>query len=158
MRVVYCGMDKSLILAYLGGLIDGEGHIGIKRSYSTRECKSRTFHERLSVGMQQRTALVMLSQRFGGTVVPRSQVNTSFRVARPYFVWEIADRMAASACTVLLPYLRIKRKQAMLVLKLRASKDRGYKRPAGGLMDSRVIEYRERLYRRVRALQSYDRP
>lgn len=99
--------DGDLTLAYLGGIVDGEGYIGVKRT-------GRRYHARLQVGMVERHAIDVLRETFGGSLT----IEQHGRL-RPIHRWHVSDRQAEQALRSLLPYLRVKRDQAIVVLGLR---------------------------------------
>jgi len=108
----------QLILAYLAGLIDGEGYVGIKRSraYSCQGRKTKSYHARIQVRMVDREGVVLLAETFGGHLfTEKPHCNNG----RPLHCWSTSDRQAELALTALLPYLRVKRRQAKKVLVLR---------------------------------------
>jgi hypothetical protein len=112
-----------LVLAYLAGVIDSDGTIGIKRStYAMRvrgDAGSPMYSERIHIRQVERAALDLFAATFGGSV---TTARASTPNGRPLFVWGQTDRKAARALDALLPYLRIKRTQAENCLALRAVK------------------------------------
>lgn len=116
--------DPRLDLAYLAGCIDSDGCIGIKRNtYAMRVVKDSgqpTYSERVELKQVTPQVPYMLKESFGGGV--RVEKN-SLKNARPFYAWRVTDRKAARALRDLLPYLRIKREQAMNCLELRKVKE-----------------------------------
>lgn len=117
----------SETLAYLAGAMDSDGHFSIKQStyhMRVRKDAGNPVYSEL-IGLKQITPDVpdLLRQNFGGhTGIGKAQTPNS----RPLFRYSGTDRVAANACAALLPYLRIKRRQASLLLELRESKKAGY--------------------------------
>ena len=115
----------SEVAAYLAGAMDSDGSIGIRRStYATRvtgDARHPVFSER--IGLKQVTPEIpeLLKATFGGSLMMQKP---SAAKGRPLYYWEATNQVAADALVALLPYLRIKRRQAENVLALRASKDR----------------------------------
>lgn len=105
-------------LAYCAGVIDSDGTIGIKRqTYSMRvvgDSKQPTYAARICVRQVERGAIDLLRATFGGSV----RVNRS-TTGRDLFEWSVRDKIAENALRLLLPFLRIKREQAVNCLELR---------------------------------------
>ncbi|KAB2724159.1 hypothetical protein [Brucella anthropi] len=118
-------MSDAVNLAYLAGVIDSDGTIGIKRdTYNMRivgDCSQPIYNERICVKQVERSAIDLLHHTFGGTFYTCS---ASVRRGKPLFVWQVTDKKAVSALCALLPFLRIKKSQAENCLDLRTIKDR----------------------------------
>lgn len=149
------------VLAYLAGLIDGEGYIGIKKSKYRRrivkDCVSANYHERIQIRMVNEEAIKLFKETLGGNY---------YHEKRPYsksqkqlFCYQASDLRASQILKKLLPYLRVKRRDAELVLKLRKSKEdkRSFRRgsPARRPMPKDVVNYREALYQEVKHLHGH---
>jgi hypothetical protein len=113
--------------AYMAGAMDSDGYFTIKKStYAIRVRKDAgnpVYSEKL--GLHQVTPQIpeLLRAAFGGSVLLAPQQTPN---SRPLYRWDITDRNAAGACEALLPFLRIKRRQAELILELRRSKAEGF--------------------------------
>ncbi len=123
--------QDQLLFSYLAGVIDSDGFITIKRStYHVRVHKTATnpvYIER--IGLQQVAPEIpaLLKETFGGqSSLQRPQTPNS----RPLWRWNATNTHAAKACKAMLPFLRIKRRQAELVLELRESKSSHYSQAA----------------------------
>ncbi len=141
------------IIAYLAGLIDGEAYVGIKRTHR-KDAVSPIFHERFQCRMVHEESLRLLRDSLGGSYYRESGREQVGR--RPLYCWQASDALAAKIAATLLPYLIIKKPNALLLLKLRKSKEdpRARKRgsPAKRTMNPSVLKYREALYQRCKAL------
>lgn len=145
----------SHILAYLAGIVDGEGYIGIKRSATPKHQVSPRFCERIQVRMIHEDSIKLLHETLGGNYY-RERMGQ--RRGRPLFCWQASDAQAANVLTALLPYLRIKRENAMAALEMRKSKSDPLARkrgsPAKRVMDPTVIAHRQTLYERCKTLNA----
>lgn len=114
-------MTASSVLAYCAGVIDSDGTIGVKRNtYRVRVIKDSTqptYSARICVRQVTTEGLVILQSAFGGSVRP---AKTYAKRGRLMYSWEVRDRLAERALRALLPYLRIKRRQAENCLALRS--------------------------------------
>jgi len=106
----------SEVVAYLAGIIDADGCIRISRYKPYRDRATPGYHARAHVRMVEREAIDLLSETFGGHVWRQKP---SLPRARPLYVWDISDAAAQRALEALLPYLRVKHRQAENALALR---------------------------------------
>jgi hypothetical protein len=143
---------NEVTVAYLAGLIDGEGYIGIKKSRRA-DAVSPIYHERIQVRMVHEGAIKLLASTLGGNYYFEKAHSAS---GRPLYCWQASDAMAARILTVVLPHLIVKRESAQMVLALRTSKEdpRSRRRgsPAKRIMEPAVLAERERLYLAAKAL------
>src|SRR3990167_6987924 len=143
---------KQTTIAYLAGLVDGEGYIGIKKTRSPHSV-SPLYHERIQVRMVHEGSIKFLADTLGGKYYvekPRSAQG------RPLFFWQASDALACRILETLLPFLIIKRESALTVLALRVSKSDPLSRirggPTGRVMDPSILDHREALYLAAKAL------
>ena len=139
-------------LAYLAGLIDGEGYIGIKKA-RRKDAVSPIYHERIQVRMVHEGAIRLLADTLGGNYYLEQP---HARGGRLLYCWQASDALAARILTAVLPYLIVKRESALTVLALRTSKEDPLARRRGSpgrrVMDPGVVAERERLYLAAKAL------
>lgn len=146
-------MVSETTLAYLAGLIDGEGYVGVKRT-SRKDAVSPIYHERIQVRMVHEGAIALLASTLGGNYYREKASATN---GRPLFCYQASDAKAAAILKLLLPYLIVKRESAENVLRLRASKNDPRSRLRGGmtqrrLMAPEVLAEREAIYLRAKEL------
>lgn len=111
-------MTTSEDLAYLAGIVDGEGYVGIKKS-SAYKCQGRAtpgYHARIQVRMVDEPAIAFLADTLGGWYWYEK---AHAHKGRPLYCYQASDLAAAIALETLLPYLRVKRANAETVLALR---------------------------------------
>lgn len=118
------------ILAYLAGIVDGEGCIGIYGNYgrwiSSRGKRKAIYRLDVKVGMSDPEPIVLLRQVFAGSIHTRKQLPQGGR--RPFYTWCVSQRKAKYALSLLIPYLRAKKAQAELALEFtRARADIGHR-------------------------------
>jgi len=127
-------MTSETTLAYLAGLIDGEGYIGIKKTRTAKGRVAPGYHARIQVRMVHEPAIALLAQELGGRYY-REGAATGLR--RDLYCWQASDAIAEKILRALLPYLRVKRHHAEAVLRLR-------KWQSGGSMHrTKLLGYRE---------------
>lgn len=130
----------NLTLAYLAGVIDSDGYLSVKRTtYHMRvrgDAGNPVFSEKIGCKQVTPEAIDVLHATFGGY---RRVEKPSSPNGRPLHSWVVTDRNAAAAAEALLPYLRIKREQAILLLQVRALK--GAPRLATGEFDQMANQW-----------------
>lgn len=113
-------MEQSpLDLAYAAGVIDSDGYIGVRRTRGGREYKAAdwqcTYAPRVIVKQVTPQAIDLLHDLFGGH---RYDGKPTAMRGRPLMAWSVNSAMAVRTCEALLPYLRIKREQALNALEV----------------------------------------
>jgi hypothetical protein len=98
--------------AYLAGLVDGEGSIYCGAFGPRRKL---TCYPAFAIGMTDRAIIEWVAERLGVAVsyVCKRKKNPNWK--DQYFV-RLTGRRAQLLCSVLLPFLKVKRRQAELVL------------------------------------------
>jgi hypothetical protein len=106
-------MDKETDLAYIAGIIDGEGCITSKLHCSKNGLKRYDIH--VGVDMAKIEPLQFIQAVFGGEIHPR---RPSKRGKKEHWVLRYTGGKAAEVIEALLPYLLLKRPQAELALRV----------------------------------------
>ena len=101
----------DLELAYLAGLIDGEGCIG---------ANAPRRHVRLGIVMSDKLAMSWIAEKLGKTlcVQRRSRYYKCKVTYRDLYSVNVVSQQAATLLRLLLPFLRTKRKQALVAIRL----------------------------------------
>lgn len=148
-------------LAYLAGAIDSDGTIGIKRStYAMRvrgDAGAPVYSERVALRQVTPQIPTMLKKAFGGSLymTPPSTAN-----GRPLYSWAATDVRAIECLNALLPYLTVKRAQAMNCIALRGVKSvsmkakvaRGRGHVGAAARPQRLTDRMESLYEKAKVL------
>lgn len=114
---------EDTLLAYLAGVIDSDGTIGVKRStYAMRvrgDAAVPMYSERIALRQVTPEVVDILAEHFGGSRrIEAPQAPTR----RPMFSWTATDLKAHTALVALRPFLRIKAAQADNAIALRQVK------------------------------------
>lgn len=124
-------MNNDCTLAYLAGAMDSDGFFTIRRdTYHKRvrkDASNPVYCERM--GLKQVTPDIpnLLRDTFEGHLYQHKAQREN---GKPLWVWIATDLRASNVAKALLPYLRVKRRQAELLLELRESKSSIYKHRA----------------------------
>lgn len=141
------GNPQQTVLAYLAGIIDGEGCIRIAKANGSRF----TSHSAsINCGMTQSEPIELLYHVFGGSIRWNQPTCKNASPCKPLRYWYCNGRDGvAKTLRALYPYLRAKRKQAAIVLDFCFNKKDG--RIAGGV-NTGEHRWREQLYVEVKKL------
>jgi hypothetical protein len=111
-------------IAYLAGIIDGEGSIYIQR----RKTKSGwSYFPRFQVVNTNRKLMEWIKQTFGGLIYdkPRNHIQSHWKMQIEWFTTRgLLDHLLP----LIIPYLVIKREQAEIMIKFRQSFKKEYPR------------------------------
>jgi len=111
---------KTTDLAYLAGIIDGEGSIYIGNFSCNPHTKLPYYQTSMQVTNTDEALIRWLQETFGGLVNGKSKENTD-RPRRTAFVWTATGERLTHLCELLMPYLICKKRQAEIMLKMRAT-------------------------------------
>ncbi len=116
------GWTRKQLLSYLAGIIDSDGNLRIERKRVKRMIGP---HYRINIRCGQvlpSPAVELLARTFGGRVGLRKSRRPNHR---DLVTWSLHDRMAEPAIRALLPYLVVKKTEALHLLELRRLKGQG---------------------------------
>jgi len=103
--------------AYFAGLFDGEGciHIArIKRNYGA----FYYFQLHLIFSNTNKQVMDYLTSKFGGNLIIRKPYK---KRQRSYYMWRIYSQKAKELLEIILPYLIIKKEEALLAIKFQST-------------------------------------
>ena len=109
---------KAVDLAYMAGIVDGEGCIAIDR-FTNKNLPSYCYRLKLRVTNTNHWLIEQMKYYFGGnikTVRPRNEK------VKQAWEWYLAGKPASLCLKFLLPYLHIKKPQAELGIRFQAGK------------------------------------
>jgi hypothetical protein len=111
--VVNKGKITETQMAYLAGMIDGDGHVGV---YKTMGRSNMRYRARVCVINTDVRLINWLLEVFGGFVKNNKSKNKNHK---DRFVWQLADNDADEVLSLIRPFLVIKAEQTDLVLAYR---------------------------------------
>ena len=111
---------KKTDLAYAAGLFDGEGCITITKQYYKKADGSKSYFHvlRLTVGMTDDWPIQWLADHLAGNISPHKPTNKKYRMQ---WRWEARGRQAERALRLMMPWLKVKKKQAEFALLFRGT-------------------------------------
>ena len=115
---------KETDIAYIAGLIDGEGYIGIKKASVRKDCFHPSYHARIQIRMVDEPAIKFITETLGGQYY-KEKPNANN--GRPLYCYQASDKIAATILKTIIPYLKVKKQSAETVLQLRKLQSKGTK-------------------------------
>lgn len=149
--------SRKLSPEYLAGFVDAEGCLMVARLNGRDHGRPR-YRARVSVGNTNRAVLEDLQRAYGGILVNQLSRKAGWKHAYQ-LVW--AGRMVEQVLTVIMPHLRLKRKQAAVLRQFLRHKKRTRQGRRGSYfapLPDEVVAFREGLYRRMRELNAKGPP
>jgi len=113
--MVFHKLTHNEQIAWAAGIVDGEGSIMIHKAKSGRS-KSHTYSPTVRVGMTSKTGrqvCEILQSLFGGRI-NKTTYNNHWK---DLYLWTISCNQVENPLRELLPYLVVKKEQALIVLK-----------------------------------------
>lgn len=102
--------DKEI--AYWSGFVDGEGHITLKKIGRA----NKGYRVSLGACNTNKGVIRNMSKVFGGKVYTRNYNKERNPKWKIYYDWEIQGNKAKRVIEVLLPFLKVKKKRALISL------------------------------------------
>ena len=135
----------NLSLEYIAGYIDADGTIVVVKN------QQRRYYGKVCVYSQNLTVLENIKAVIGGSINQNSGV----------YHLQLSPNAAVKALKSLVPFLQVKKEQALLVLELHRHIDQHRRRPhagkvGGAFLADDVVEFREMLYLRNKELNKFD--
>ncbi len=105
---------SKLTAAYVAGSIDGEGCLDIQKRIRTDD-KNKIHHRpRLRISLTEKELIEWLQKSFGGNISTRIGIDNY----KDSYTWSLmGGRLLPSFLQKIYPYLKIKRKQAEVIIK-----------------------------------------
>lgn len=145
---------SKLQAAYLAGLIDGEGYIGIlKNKHGEKSVWSSTreyfFTPVLKVAMTDRELIEWLYKSFGGTFETRKAKGN----AKESYCWSMRKSQVQDFLKLLYPFLQVKKRDADIIFRFMKTNN-----GAGHPISEENHLIRIKLYEEIRKLHSRGAP
>lgn len=137
-------------IAYLAGIVDGEGCFYLGQVKQGKYGNGLQFHSMLKVTSCDESLIIWLENTFGGHRDSRYRWTSKKKFTRPVYNWQATGEMLDYICPTILPYLIIKKPQCEVMMRYRVtSKNIGSKR-----LPDEIVEKRLGLITEMRNLNS----
>lgn len=144
-------LKTKIDIRYLAALIDGEGCVSIQLNRAALQANKRPrVVFQLSISNTWFPLIQDLKRDFGGAFHAHQSTKKKRPEHKQGYNWTISERAACNLLRKVLPYLRVKRRQALLAIELLRLKNvykqtkRG--RPRGAPLTAREYRQRVRLF------------
>ena len=127
-------------IAYLAGLIDGEGCLYIGNVKQGKYGNGLQWHSMLKITSCDEELIIWLENTFGGSKDSRYRWTSKQKFTRPVYNWQATGPMLDYILPIVKPYLIIKKKQCDVMLRYRlTSKNIGSKRLSDEVIAQRLL-------------------
>lgn len=120
-------------LAYLAGLFDGEGSVLVNKIWN-KNCY--TYRMRICISSTFLDVILWLKEILGGNI----STNKVYGNRKESYVWQLGANSAADLLFVMLPYLRIKKEQALIGTEFQSTQKLG---GGNGKYSQEELDYRK---------------
>lgn len=107
-------------LSYIAGLFDGEGCVNIEKNKASDMLSGFRYQLKTTIQIREAWILEELKNIFGGSLI---YYKDSFEKHSPTGRWRLTDKKAGLFLKIILPYLRLKKEQAIVGIEFRKSKE-----------------------------------
>lgn len=111
---------KDIDIAYVAGMLDGDGNIAIRKISSASTRKGYNYALSVEIGNTNEWLIRWIHFAFGGCLY--KQTYRTREGLKPLWVWKVSWRAAAEFLRVVFPYLCVKKAQAELALQFEEKK------------------------------------
>lgn len=126
-------------IAYLAGLIDGEGCFYIGNVKQGRYGSGMQWHSMLKITSCDEVLIIWLENIFGGAKDSRYRWTSKKKFTRPVYNWQATGAMLDYLLPQVLPFLIIKKQHCEIMMKYRlTSKNIGSKRLSDEINQQRI--------------------
>lgn len=149
-KVIFKTGHSIAEIAYLAGLVDGEGCFYIGRTKQGKYGNGYQWHSLLKITSCDERLIVWLENTFGGSKDSRYRWTSKKAFCRPVFNWQATGEMLDYLLPKIKPYLIIKKPHCEVMIKYRlTSKNIGSKR-----LPESISKKRFELLKEIRNLNS----
>jgi hypothetical protein len=141
-------------LAYLAGIIDGEGSIYIGNFSSNPKTNVPYYQTKIEVTNTDQGLIDWLCATFGGSKRAYTPKQTPKTSRKPVFNWNTSGDRCRDICELIMPYLIIKKRQAEIMIKIRATFIPTVEKGRQGIapLSQEVLVIRQQLMEEMRSL------
>ena len=121
-RYTYIPKEYTIAqIAYLAGIIDGEGSIYIGNFSCNPKTKVPYYQTNIQVTNTDKPLIDWLSDTFGGLVSKRTAKQHASNSRKTAYMWTVSGDRVTHLSQLILPYLIVKTRQCEIMIKMRAT-------------------------------------
>ena len=144
-------------LAYMAGIMDGEGCIHISRPITRhKDCKSPIYQTYISVTNTDAILLDWIQERFGGIIRSIPTDKKSNVIRKPIWRWYCNIRQIHTFCEYIIPYSIVKKRQFEIMQEIRRTYQNQAQKGKRGIqkVPDSDIEIRHKCYLELKDLHT----
>jgi len=146
---------SGIHLAYLAGIVDGEGCIHIGYYFNKSQNRS-VYHSLLQITSTDKCLIDWLTEIFGGHYSVYTEAQTPKNSTLKPYNWKASGERLTHLCELLIPYAIIKKEQLKIMLEFRRTFQDQHEPKKGqqGIqpITQELIDYRHSLLSKLRSL------
>lgn len=142
-------------LAYLAGIIDGEGSIYIGNFSANKKTGAKYYQTNIEVTNTDENLIDWLVTHIGGRKYTYSKNQTPKNSRKQVFRWIVNGDLVTQLCSLLFPYIVIKKQQCEIMLKMRKTFEHtSMKKGKQGIQNLplHILEEREKYFHQMQSL------
>jgi len=141
-------------LAYLAGIVDGEGSLTIGNYSSNKKTGAIHYQTTLQINNTDEGLILWIHNIFGGNIVRYTEKQTPKNSRQAVFRWIANGDRLTHICELILPYVVVKRRQVEIMLRMRETYKVRYKQGQKGFrgLNHDVLSLRQSLFLELRNL------
>lgn len=141
-------------LAYLAGIIDGEGSLTIGNYSSNKKSGVLHYQTTLQINNTDEGLIQWIHKTFGGNIVHYTAKQTPKNSRMAVFRWIANGERLTHICELILPYVIVKRRQVEIMLRMRETYKPTTKSGQQGFrgLSNEILALRQSLFLELRSL------
>ena len=148
-------------IAYLAGIVDGEGSIYIGNFSCNPKDGTPYYQTNIEVTNTDENLITWLMENIGGRKNKYTFKQTPINSRRPVYRWIASGELLTDLCHLLLPYLVIKKRQCEIMIEMRKTFDETRARKGKSCsqpLSEEVLKLRRKYFDEMRSLhcRNYD--
>lgn len=150
-------------LAYLAGIIDGEGSIYIGNFSCNKKTGAKYYQTNMEVTNTDKILIDWLLENIGGRSGVYTAKQTPKNSRKTVYRWMVSGDLLTHLCHLLLPYLTIKKRQCEIMIKMRKTYEHtGMQKGKQGIQDlpQLLLDERQKYLEEMKSLhcRNYSKP
>lgn len=147
-KQLYGNQREAVLLAYMAGILDGEGCFSITKTKPS-DCINPRYTGRVMIGMTDKEVISLFYEKFGGSMLIERVQNR-----KPIYRWKLVgdSERVINFLEKIIPYLICKKPQAEILLEyVKTKKISGYQKNKG--LPIEELHRREDFYLKIKELK-----
>jgi LAGLIDADG DNA endonuclease family protein len=141
-------------IAYLAGIIDGEGSLTIGNYSSNKKTGAIHYQTSVQVNNTHEGLILWIHNIFGGNIVRYTEKQTPKNARQAIFRWIANGERLTHICELIVPFIVVKQRQVQIMLRMRETYKIRFKKGQQGFrgLNDEVLALRQSLFLEIRSL------